>query len=35
MGGKGDPVRAAEAEQDRLAAKLLAAAGTSPWPNCA
>jgi peptidoglycan hydrolase-like protein with peptidoglycan-binding domain len=35
MGGKGDPARAAEAEQDRLAAKLLAAAGTSPWPNCA
>lgn len=35
MGGKGDPARAAEAEQDRLAAKLLAQAGTSPWPNCA
>ena len=35
MGGKGDPAQAAEAEQDRLAAKLLAAAGTSPWPNCA
>jgi len=35
MGGKGDPARAAEAEQDRLAARLLAQAGTSPWPNCA
>jgi hypothetical protein len=34
MGGTGDPARAAEAEQDRLAAKLLAQAGTSPWPNC-
>jgi peptidoglycan hydrolase-like protein with peptidoglycan-binding domain len=35
MGGAGDPARATEAEQDRLAAKLLAAASTSPWPNCA
>ena len=35
MGGKGDPARASEAEQDRRAAKLLARAGTSPWPNCA
>ncbi|HEV2059131.1 MAG TPA: transglycosylase family protein [Solirubrobacteraceae bacterium] len=35
MGGKGDPARASEAEQDRRAAKLLAQAGTSPWPNCA
>jgi hypothetical protein len=35
MGGQGDPARASEAEQDRLAAKLLAQAGTSPWPNCA
>jgi hypothetical protein len=34
MGGKGSPARAPEAEQDRLAAKLLARAGTSPWPNC-
>lgn len=34
MGGTGDPARASEAEQDRLAAKLLAQAGTSPWPNC-
>jgi lysozyme family protein len=35
MGGTGDPARAPEAEQDRRAAALLAARGTSPWPNCA
>ena len=35
MGGTGSPARAPEAEQDRIAAKLLARAGTSPWPNCA
>jgi len=35
LGGTGDPARAPEAKQDRLAAKLLAARGTSPWPNCA
>ena len=35
LGGTGDPAAAPEAEQDRLAAKLLAASGTSPWPNCA
>ena len=35
MGGKGDPAKAPEAVQDRLAAALLAARGTSPWPNCA
>lgn len=35
MGGKGDPARASEAEQDRRAAKLLARSGTRPWPNCA
>jgi hypothetical protein len=35
LGGAGDPAQAPEAEQDRLAAKLLAQAGTSPWPNCA
>ena len=34
MGGKGDPAKASEGEQDRRAAKLLAQAGTSPWPNC-
>jgi hypothetical protein len=35
MGGVGDPAKAPEAEQDRIAAKLLAARGTAPWPNCA
>jgi peptidoglycan hydrolase-like protein with peptidoglycan-binding domain len=34
MGGGGDPAAASEAEQDRLAAKLLAAQGTAPWPAC-
>jgi Transglycosylase-like domain/Putative peptidoglycan binding domain len=34
MGGSGDPAQAPEAEQDRIAAKLLAARGTAPWPNC-
>ena len=35
MGGKGDPAKAPEAEQDRRAAALLEEHGTSPWPNCA
>jgi peptidoglycan hydrolase-like protein with peptidoglycan-binding domain len=35
MGGTGDPALASEAEQDRRAAKLLARAGPSSWPNCA
>jgi peptidoglycan hydrolase-like protein with peptidoglycan-binding domain len=35
MGGKGDPAKAPEPEQDRLAAALFAARGTAPWPNCA
>ena len=34
MGGTGDPAEAPEAEQDRIAAKLLAQRGTAPWPNC-
>jgi peptidoglycan hydrolase-like protein with peptidoglycan-binding domain len=34
MGGDGDPADASEAEQDRIAAKLLAQRGTAPWPNC-
>ncbi|MGX6449806.1 transglycosylase family protein [Patulibacter sp. S7RM1-6] len=33
-GGSGDPAAASEAEQDRIAAKLLAAEGTTPWPVC-
>jgi len=35
LGGTGDPAQASEAEQDRMAAKLLRRAGTRPWPNCA
>ncbi len=35
VGGKGDPAKASEAEQDRRAAILLKRKGTSPWPNCA
>ncbi len=34
MGGTGDPAKAPEAEQDRLAAALLAERGTAPWPVC-
>ncbi len=35
MGGRGDPADAPEAVQDAMAARLLAQAGTSPWPSCA
>ena len=35
IGGKGDPAKATEAEQDRRAAALYAAQGTTPWPVCA
>jgi peptidoglycan hydrolase-like protein with peptidoglycan-binding domain len=35
LGGTGDPAKAPEALQDKLAAKLFAAEGTAPWPNCA
>jgi peptidoglycan hydrolase-like protein with peptidoglycan-binding domain len=34
MGGSGDPADAPEAEQDRIAAALLAQRGTAPWPVC-
>lgn len=34
VGGGGDPAAAPEAEQDRRAALLLKAQGTSPWPVC-
>jgi hypothetical protein len=33
-GGTGDPAAAPEAEQDRIAAQLLAQRGTAPWPVC-
>jgi hypothetical protein len=35
LGGRGDPARAPEDVQDRLAAKLLRERGKAPWPNCA
>jgi resuscitation-promoting factor RpfB len=35
LGGKGDPAKASERRQDRLAARLYARAGGAPWPNCA
>jgi len=34
-GGRGDPIKASEATQDRIAVKLYRARGTKPWPNCA
>ncbi|MGH2841749.1 MAG: transglycosylase family protein, partial [Solirubrobacteraceae bacterium] len=35
VGGKGDPAKASEAEQDRRALKLYRRDGATPWPNCA
>ncbi len=35
VGGKGDPAKASEAEQDRRATRLFKREGTAPWPNCA
>ncbi|MEJ7797967.1 MAG: transglycosylase family protein [Solirubrobacteraceae bacterium] len=35
VGGRGNPAKASELEQDRRAAVLLARDGTAPWPNCA
>jgi peptidoglycan hydrolase-like protein with peptidoglycan-binding domain len=35
LGGTGDPAAVPEAEQDRIAAKLMARQGPSAWPNCA
>jgi peptidoglycan hydrolase-like protein with peptidoglycan-binding domain len=34
-GGSGDPAKASESSQDRVALKLYRARGTAPWPNCA
>jgi Transglycosylase-like domain/Putative peptidoglycan binding domain len=34
MGGEGDPAKAPEWLQDRIALKLYRRHGTSPWPNC-
>ena len=35
LGGKGDPVDASEAEQDRRARMLYRREGLKPWPSCA
>ena len=35
LGGEGDPAKAPEWLQDRMAAKLYRQSGASPWPNCA
>ncbi len=35
MGGKGDPAKAPEWYQDKIALKLYRERGTAPWPNCA
>jgi lysozyme family protein len=35
LGGEGDPAKAPEAEQDRLARMLLDKQGPSAWPSCA
>jgi peptidoglycan hydrolase-like protein with peptidoglycan-binding domain len=34
LGGTGDPAKAAESIQDRLALKLYKQSGTDPWPAC-
>jgi peptidoglycan hydrolase-like protein with peptidoglycan-binding domain len=34
-GGNGDPAKARERTQDRVALRLYKARGTAPWPNCA
>ncbi len=34
VGGRGNPARASEAEQDRRAAKLYKREGSAPWPHC-
>ena len=34
LGGKGDPAKAPEWKQDRLALKLYRQRGNAPWPSC-
>lgn len=34
LGGRGDPIEASEAQQDRIALKLYRRSGTAPWPSC-
>jgi hypothetical protein len=35
LGGSGDPAKAPEATQDKLAVKLYNQRGTAPWGRCA
>jgi hypothetical protein len=35
LGGRGDPAKAPEWLQDRLALRLYRRSGTAPWPSCA
>jgi Transglycosylase-like domain/Putative peptidoglycan binding domain len=34
LGGEGDPAKASEWRQDRMALKLYRRSGRAPWPNC-
>ena len=34
LGGEGDPAKASESLQDRMALKLYRRSGTAPWPSC-
>ena len=34
LGGEGDPAKASEWLQDRMALNLYRRSGTTPWPNC-
>ena len=34
LGGRGDPARASERTQDRIALKLYRRSGIQPWPSC-
>ena len=34
LGGRGDPAKAPEWQQDRMALKLYRRSGVSPWPSC-
>lgn len=35
LGGRGDPAKASEATQDRIALKLYRRSGSAPWSSCA
>ena len=34
LGGRGDPAKASESAQDRIAMKLYRRSGTKSWPAC-